>query len=97
MTYVLNFFNPTASATAYGQKPKVVMAEHSATAEGENCAYGPTLLKIPTNSMVSTKSAKNGISNKEKWLYSYLLLLVPCMHRGRLQPEPKFEGIWRRD
>jgi hypothetical protein len=37
------FFNPTASATAYGQRPKFVTAEHSATAEGENCAYGPTL------------------------------------------------------
>ena len=33
----------TASAKAYGQKPKFVMAEHSATAEGEHCAYGPTL------------------------------------------------------
>ena len=32
-----------ASATAYGRGPKFVMAEHSATAEGENCAYGPTL------------------------------------------------------
>ena len=37
------FFYPTASATAYGRRPKFVMAEHSATAEGENCAYGPTL------------------------------------------------------
>ena len=32
---------PTASATAYGQRPKFFWAEHSATAEGENCAYGP--------------------------------------------------------
>ena len=40
------FFYPTASATAYGQRPKFVRAEHSATAEGENCAYGPTL--VPT-------------------------------------------------
>ena len=38
-------FYPTASATAYGQRPKFVRAEHSATAEGENCAYGPTLLE----------------------------------------------------
>jgi hypothetical protein len=38
------FFYPTASATAYGRRPKFVRAEHSATAEGENCAYGPTLL-----------------------------------------------------
>ena len=27
----------------YGLRPKFVSAEHSATAEGENCAYGPTL------------------------------------------------------
>ena len=31
---------------AYGRRPKFVMAEHSATAEGENCAYGPTLLIV---------------------------------------------------
>ena len=42
MTY-FTFFYPTASATAYGQRPKFVRAKHSATAEGENCAYGPTL------------------------------------------------------
>jgi len=36
-------FYPTASATAYGWRPKFFRAEHSATAEGENCAYGPTL------------------------------------------------------
>ena len=43
MMYALSFFDPTASATAYGQRPKFSMAEPSATAEGENCAYGPTL------------------------------------------------------
>ena len=42
------FFYPTASATAYGQRPKFVRAEHSATAEGENCAYGPTLYEMLT-------------------------------------------------
>ena len=36
---------PTALTTAYGQRPKFVRAEHSATDEGENCAYGPTLSK----------------------------------------------------
>ena len=41
------FFHPTASATAYGRRPKFVMAEHSATAEGEKCAYGPTLQTGP--------------------------------------------------
>ena len=44
MMYVLNFFDPTASATAYGRRPKFAMAEQSASAEGENCAYGPTLI-----------------------------------------------------
>ena len=34
---------PTASATVYGQRPKFFRAEHAATAEGENSAYGPTL------------------------------------------------------
>ena len=43
MTHVLHFFYPMASATAYGQKLKFFMAEHSATAEGDNYAYGPTL------------------------------------------------------
>ena len=38
------FFYPTASATAYTQRLKFVMAEHLATAEGANCAYGPTLV-----------------------------------------------------
>ena len=31
------------TATAYGQRPKFFRAEHLATAEGENCAYSPTL------------------------------------------------------
>ena len=38
-------FYPTASAMAYGQRLKFVRAEHSATAEGENLAYGPTMVK----------------------------------------------------
>ena len=45
MTYVLWFFHPMALATAYGQRPKFFRAEHSATAKGENCAYGLTLLE----------------------------------------------------
>ena len=40
------FFYPTASATAYGRRPKFVRAEHLAAAEGENCAYGPTLWNL---------------------------------------------------
>ena len=43
MFYVLY---PTSLATAYVRRPKFVMAEHSATAEGENCAYGPTLVAV---------------------------------------------------
>ena len=46
MMHVLQFFNPTASATVYGRRPNFFRAEHSATAEGENCAYGPTLLFV---------------------------------------------------
>jgi len=42
-------FYTTASATVYGQRPKFFRAEHSATAEGENCAYGPTLQKFVVN------------------------------------------------
>ena len=41
--HVLQFFYPVYLPTAYGQRPKFVRAKHSATADGENCAYGPTL------------------------------------------------------
>ena len=37
-----------ASATAYGQKPKIVMAKQTATTKGENCTYGPTLYATPS-------------------------------------------------
>ena len=43
MTYVLLFLSYDFS---FGRRPKFVKfvrAEHLATAEGENCAYGPTL------------------------------------------------------
>jgi len=40
------FFYPTASAMAYGLRPKFFRAEHSATAEGENCTYGLTLMAL---------------------------------------------------
>ena len=42
----LKNFDPTALAMAYGQRPKFIRAEHSATAECENCAYSPTLQGI---------------------------------------------------
>ena len=38
-----------ASATAYGRRPMFVRAEHSATAEGENSAYRPTLKNMQKN------------------------------------------------
>ena len=44
MAYVLRFFYPMALATAYGPRLKFFRTKHSASAEGENCAYGPTLL-----------------------------------------------------
>ena len=49
------FFYPTASATAYGRRPKFVRAEHLATAEGENSAYGPTL-QIWSNQRLQNKT-----------------------------------------
>ena len=57
-------FYPTALATAYGQRPKFFRAEHSATAEGENCAYGPTLLKqyIKNRSQPNATSIQNALS-----------------------------------
>ena len=53
------FFDPTASATAYGQRPKFVRAKHSATAEGENCTYGPTLFWKLKFCNVIPKSMRN--------------------------------------
>ena len=46
--------SPTALATVYGQRPKFFIAEHSATAEGENSAYGPTLLTLVQSSSIYT-------------------------------------------
>jgi len=68
MTYVFHFFYPTA--TAYRQRPKFFRAEHSAMAEGKNCAYGPTLgldlftvvftnLKLPNSETKIFKSIGN--------------------------------------
>ena len=50
-------FYPTASATVYGRRPKFFRAEHSATAEGENCAYGPTLEDVQENLPILKKNA----------------------------------------
>ena len=57
-------FYPTALATAYGWRAKFVRAEHSATAEGENYAYSPTLLFLliicqnPGNIIVQLQNVK---------------------------------------
>ena len=53
------FFDPTALATAYGQRPKFVRAEHSATAEGENCTYGPTLQQRHSKTLVNARCVIN--------------------------------------
>ena len=76
------FFYPMASATAYGQKPKFVRAEHSATAKGENCAYGPTLLDIQQPILnlrilffFQTKSNQTRQKNSGNYLSKYIFLL----------------------
>ena len=51
-------FYPMASAMAYGRRPKFVRAKHTAMAEGENCAYGPTLI-FDINSRVSNIESDN--------------------------------------
>ena len=57
-------FYPMASATAYGQGPKFFMVEHSATAEGENCAYGPKLLsKVKLSSLNHSAQVARTISD----------------------------------
>ena len=47
VTFMIRFkvSDPTALATVYSRRPKFFMAEHLATAEGEKCRYGPTLLR----------------------------------------------------
>ena len=47
MFYV--FLSSLPWATAYSQKAKFVRAKHSTTAEGGNCANGPTLLTAHSN------------------------------------------------
>ena len=62
-TYFIIFY-PMALATVYGQRPKFFRAKHSATAEGENWAYGPTLLSkikfqyIPSKPYISRNLRK---------------------------------------
>ena len=48
---------PTALATVYGRRPKFFRAEHLATAEGENWAYGPTL--PPLEILACRKSSRD--------------------------------------
>ena len=56
------FFQPTASATVYGRRPKFFRAKHSATAEGENCTYGPTLNTCDRNVAATSWLANAGIT-----------------------------------
>ena len=59
----MTHFYPTASATIYGRRPKFFMAEHSATAEGENRAYGPTLNKLQQKNLFFRDTwAKDGLA-----------------------------------
>ena len=79
------FFYPTASATVYGPRPKFFRAEHSATAEGENCTYGPTLLRSnhwmllliicfgQIESLFLTKMIKNTFSLPQTYYHDILL------------------------
>ena len=47
--YALCFTGFLSYGFGYSQRPKFVRAEHLATAEGDNCTYGPTLFLIKTN------------------------------------------------
>ena len=60
----LKDFDPTALAMAYGQRPKFVKAKHSATAEGENCAYGPTMVALQRPGQVQ---CLGGLTLLKKW------------------------------
>ena len=53
------FFYPTASAAVYSRRPNFFRAKHSATDEGENWAYGPTL---------SNLNVKNWNHSKYRWI-----------------------------
>ena len=86
------FFDPTASATAYGQRPKFVRAEHSATAEGENCAYGPTLTKVHTvKSKVKISQNSMGFTEYMNLYESTDTYIYDCavLHYS-VQPKPGF-------
>ena len=77
------FFYPTTLATAYGQKPKVVRAKQSATVEGENCTYGPTL-----QNWLNVKC----FSKDEKLVLKsslFCIAIANIIHRDYLLLEPK--------
>ena len=62
-------FYPMASAMVYGRRPMFFRAERSATAEGENCAYGPTLLQKETatiNTIGNVESLGKQLCHKKK-------------------------------
>ena len=66
MTYVLDFLS---YGFGYGQRSKFVMAEHSATAKGENCAYGPTLVSCPQVPVCGCRNLEKG-SHFAKFIWS---------------------------
>ena len=93
----LNFFDPMTSATAYGQMPKFVRAEQSATAEGENCTYGPTLHNLKavisgglwSFQIAATKLARFNHQNQMFVFYDILKSIsTPCF----LNLWPNFVG-----
>ena len=65
---MFNSFYPTALATAYGLRPKFVRAEHSATADGENCAYGPTLNFLNLLQKLGHKTGEKAMGNLKEFL-----------------------------
>ena len=81
------FFCPTASATVYGQRPKFFKAEHSATAEGKNCAYGPTLGKKANDDWVFVLNFSSIVPpDGRQTLHLYQLLLKSlCLSNFFLQ------------
>ena len=53
-------FDPRASATAYSQRPKFVVAKQFASAKGENCGYSPTL----ANGLSKWRSFRTGADHQ---------------------------------
>ena len=64
----------------YGRKPKFIRAEHSATAKGQNCGYGLTLLG-PQNlqDLIVLKALKSaGVKGDVPKIYRFMHPLHQC-------------------